>query len=125
MSKALVSVKCTADIPKEVQDHVVFDRVDNNVVAVTFNVGGKFLRVEKGVSYSDALKILVEEPPKFQDKFVLQGVYAGIPVKLEFDEEYDATNKLNELKATEPYSATPDEYNLEITKIAVEVQSNF
>lgn len=126
MNKRFVTAKCAADIPEELREHIVCDRVDSNIVGVSFKIGNKVVKVEKGESYSNTLRILVEALPEKVKKYKIAGLFAGLPVNLLFDDEDTAQAKLRDLEYQRPYDYEEQNYTLTMSVEEVEVEpTNF
>lgn len=92
---------------------VDWQKHDGSVKVITLtDADGKSVTIKTATSYSDSIAVLVPEPPKKADRFVLHGEVAGITIKKAFEYENDAK------EAMQVFDGRGD---LEITKALVPV----
>jgi mannose-6-phosphate isomerase-like protein (cupin superfamily) len=86
----LISAKTTDQIAlKGIK--VDWQKHDGSVKLLTLtDVDGKTVTIKTASSYSDSISVLVPEPPKKADRFVLHGEVAGIAIKKAFESEHEA-----------------------------------
>lgn len=91
--------------------NITWEKHDSSVRAVTFtDKAGNSVTVANPGSYASHVNILVPEPPKMEDRYVLHGTVAGIEIKKAFESEHEAESARREF---------PSNGNLEITKASV------
>ncbi|MDR3439852.1 hypothetical protein [Telmatospirillum sp.] len=72
---------------------VEFEKNDGNVVAVLItDAAGRQVKIEKTETYGTGIKVLIPEPPKKEERFILSGTVGGGKVKVRevFEHEGDA-----------------------------------
>lgn len=112
----LIKVKDSNDLGV-FKDIIDIQVVDGNIEAVTINKDGKELRITSAGSYTNAIKLLVEEPKQERKMFRVKGYYMGMnTVPKEFDDEYEAKQYIIEMNGKLPYG---EEHSLEVEEFTV------
>ncbi len=99
----LKTIKAAGEIKlKDV--HVELEIVDKVIRSITLtDVGGTFLKITHGESYSNNIKVLIAEQPEVETKFKVTGtLHAGsdseIPFRKVLDDEHRANNLAQDLR---------------------------
>lgn len=97
---------------------VEFEFHDKNLRSVRItDKNGKFFIVQAGESYSNSVKVLVEEPFDQVDRWKVEGSVVGIPVSEYFEYEHEADDRVREIaRATEDSNS--------VTKVKVKALVN-
>ena len=111
----LVQIKDSSNLGT-FKDAVALQIVDGNVEAIVLTVNGETLRITAGGSYSNTLKLLVEEPKDETTMFRVGGEYMGLSVDKTFTQKYDADNYLSEMVGKLPYG---ESHSLQVESFTV------
>lgn len=108
----LVTAK-TLDEVKLSGVRISWEKQDGSVRSVTLTDGdGNMARITRANSYSEAISVLIPEPPKFEDRWVLHGEFAHVAINRAFPTEREAQAARDEF---------PNHASLEITKKSLAV----
>ena len=69
----LVTIKTQQEIPDSLKEIVKLQVQDNKIEAVVIKLGNEYVRITKGGTYSDDLKITKEQPKKEVKKWKVSG----------------------------------------------------
>lgn len=112
MATNLVTAKRLQDVKLD-GIKVDWEKRDSNVIAITLtDAAGNMVRIARASFYSDALAMFVPEPPKFEDRWILSGTFAGCHVRRTFDAQQAAEETKREF---------PRDADLTIEKQAVQI----
>ena len=98
-SKNLVTAKSIDQVKIE-GVKLEWERHDGSVrlLRITDAKGGT-VTIKAGPSYTESVIVLVPEPPKMEDRWVLLGEVAGIPIRKAFKHEHEARSAYEEFPA--------------------------
>lgn len=95
-----MKLKTIKDAAEIILDGVKVDltHVNGAITAITItNPAGRFLVIQKGDVYGDTLRVMIPEPPKAEERFVVVGRYLGmVDVEEEFETDLEATQRISE-----------------------------
>lgn len=111
-------IKAVSEKDLSLQGVVVsLQQVDNKVEAITItDASGKYLRIVKDGTYSDTLKVLIEEPKEYTTVYKLTVKIDDGVSTYKFDTKSKVDNKISSLYI--------DEADYSVEEIQVEVQKN-
>ena len=111
-------IKAVSEKDLSLQGVVVsLQQVDDKVEAITItDASGKYLRIVKDGTYSDTLKVLIEEPKEYTTVYKLTVKIDDGVSTYKFDTKSKVDNKISSLYI--------DEADYSIEEIQVEVQKN-
>ena len=111
-------IKAVSEKDLSLQGVVVsLQQVDGGVEAITItDASGKYLRIVKDGTYSDTLKVLIEEPKEYTTVYKLTVKIDDGVSMYKFDTKSKVDNKISSLYI--------DEADYSIEEIQVEVQKN-
>ena len=69
----LVTIKTQQEIPDNLKEIIKLQVQDNKIEAVVIKLGDEYIRITKGGTYSDDLKITKEQPKKEVKKWKVSG----------------------------------------------------
>ena len=69
----LVTIKTQQEIPDNLKEIIKLQVQDNKIEAVVIKLGNEYVRITKGGTYSDDLKITKEQPKKEVKKWKVSG----------------------------------------------------
>lgn len=93
----LIKAKTLADITLT-GVKIDLQKVEGNIEAIIItDAEGKYLRIVKDGTYSDFLKILVEEPKQYKVQYKLTAQYQGMQITFASDSEQEVKNKVMDL----------------------------
>jgi hypothetical protein len=76
---------------------------------VLTDVDGRSVTITRANSYSETLTVLIPEPPKKAQRFVLHGEVAGITIKKAYDTEAEANTAISEFGGRGEFEITKTE----------------
>lgn len=111
-------IKAVSEKDLSLQGVVVsLQQVDDKVEAITItDASGKYLRIVKDGTYSDTLKVLIEEPKEYTTVYKLTVKIDDGVSTYKFDTKSKVDNKISSLYI--------DEADYSVEEIQVEVQKN-
>ena len=111
-------IKAVSEKDLSLQGVVVsLQQVDGGVEAITItDASGKYLRIVKDGTYSDTLKVLIEEPKEYTTVYKLTVKIDGGVSMYKFDTKSKVDSKISSLYI--------DEADYSVEEIQVEVQKN-
>lgn len=117
MTARLITITDEQGIPESLKSIISMQIVDNKVEAVVVKLDNDYIRITKGGTYTDTLKVMTEQPKIEVSKWKLHGKFAGlVEVEEMFDSEYEANNRKSEyLSSLNHYS----EDGLIVTEVKV------
>lgn len=78
---------------------IEFITVNSAILEVIIRGPGTFAKILRGESYNKSLEVLIPEPPKEVDRWVLAGKFIGITDVMEiFESEREAKDRLEEFQ---------------------------
>ena len=93
----MITVKTSAELPKSFVDKVSLQVVDNKVEAVIVQIGEDSIRIVKGDSYGNTLKVLKLQPQKEVVRYKLIGKFLGMADVCEvFEDKHSADSRAYE-----------------------------
>jgi len=103
----LISVKTAADI-KLNGVGIEFEKNDSAIVGVKITgTDGNFIVIKATNSYSASIAVMIKEPPKMEDKFLLSGTFAGVSIKQTFEDRHEAEAALRKFNDDGDLTITP------------------
>lgn len=89
--------------------------VEGQVRAIEFRQGDKLLRVERGESYSDRMRVLVPKPLERDERWLLSGEFRGIKINEYHEHREDANSR---------HRALDNDAALTVRKVTAEIDDD-
>lgn len=103
----LVSVKNASDI-KLAGVSIEFERNDNALTAVRISdPDGNFIIIKNVNAYSNSVAVMVKEPPKTEERFLLKGEFAGIKINQAFEHRHEADQAMRKFDGDGDFEIIP------------------